>query len=63
VIGLLAAIALTRWMESLLFEVRPADPLTYTVIAVLLTLAALVACWVPARRASKGDPLVTLRRE
>ena len=62
-IGLLAASALTQWMKTLLFEVRPVDPLTYTVIAVVLTLAALVACWIPARRAAKGDPLAVLRRE
>jgi putative ABC transport system permease protein len=62
-IGLLAAFALTRWMETLLFSVRPADPLTYTVIAALLTLVSLVACWIPARRAAKVDPLVALRHD
>jgi putative ABC transport system permease protein len=62
-LGFLGAIWLTRLLQQLLFEVAPTDPLTYTVVAVVLGLAALVACYVPARRASRVDPIVALRVE
>jgi putative ABC transport system permease protein len=62
-IGLTAALSLTRWMKSLLFEVRPTDPMTFIVIALLLIAVALLACWVPARRATKVDPVVALRKD
>jgi putative ABC transport system permease protein len=61
--GLAAAFALTRWMESLLFGARPNDPLVFGVVALVLLLAAICACWIPARRATKVDPLVVLRAE
>jgi putative ABC transport system permease protein len=48
-------------MESLLFSVSATDPLTFIVIALLLTLVALLACYTPARRAAKVDPLIALR--
>jgi ABC-type antimicrobial peptide transport system permease subunit len=63
VIGLGIAWALTRWMKSLLFEVSATDPLTFTVIALLLAFVALLACWIPARRAAKVDPMTILRSE
>ena len=63
VAGILGALAATRAMTALLFEVRPSDPLTYGVIAALLTMAALAACYLPARRATAIDPLIALRHE
>ena len=60
-IGLLVAFALTRWMESLFFGVRPTDPLTFGMIAGVLLTVSLLACWIPARRAMKVDPMISLR--
>jgi putative ABC transport system permease protein len=63
VIGLAAAFGLTRLMKTLLFGVSPTDALTFSAIAALLLLMALLACWIPARRATKVDPLIALRCE
>ncbi len=61
IVGIAGALILTRWMQSLLFEVSPNDPMTFMFVAVLLLFFVLVSCWFPARRATRVDPLIALR--
>lgn len=60
--GAIAAMALTVWMKNLLFEVRPLDPAVFSIAALTLTLCALLACYIPSRRATRVDALVALRQ-
>jgi putative ABC transport system permease protein len=62
-IGLAGALALTRLMATLLFEISPTDPITFAAVALSVIVAALLACYIPARRATKVDPLIALRYE
>jgi predicted permease len=61
--GIGAALGVTRFMASMLYDVRANDPMTIAGVAVLLALVALAACWIPARRAMRTDPMVALRYE
>jgi putative ABC transport system permease protein len=63
VLGLIASLGVTRLMSSLLYGVKPSDPFTYAAVSLLLMAAAVVAAYIPARRAVQIDPLVALRYE
>ena len=63
VLGLAGALAATRLLRGFLFEVQPLDPLTFVTVVVVLAVVAFFACWLPARRAAKIDPMEALRTE
>jgi putative ABC transport system permease protein len=62
-LGVAASAALTRFLGSMLFDVRPTDPATFLTVILLLVGVAALACWIPARRAMRVDPMVALRHE
>jgi putative ABC transport system permease protein len=63
VIGLVGAVGVTRVMRALLYGTSPTDPVTFAGVVSVLLAAGLLACWLPARRATRADPIVALRCE
>ncbi len=63
VVGVAGALFLTRFLSSLLYRVKPTDPLTFVVVSLVLTGVALLACYIPARRAAQLDPMAALRHD
>ena len=63
VLGLGAAVALTRFLSSFLYQIEPTDPATFLIVSVLMAVVSLLACYFPARRATRVDPMIALRRE
>jgi putative ABC transport system permease protein len=61
--GLTGSLVVTRFLQTMLFDVKPTDPLTFLAISALLAAVTMAACFVPARRATRVDPLVALRHE
>ena len=61
--GLIGSVILTRFLQTMLFEIKPTDPITFGVLTALLASVALLACLIPAQRASRVDPLIALRHE
>ncbi len=62
-LGIAGALVLTRFLQSMLFEVKPTDLVTFVGVTILLVLVSLAACYIPARRAMRGDAMVALRYE
>jgi len=63
VIGILAALGLTQLLATLLYGITPTDPLTFATAPAILLGVAVIACWIPARRAARTDPMLALRQE
>jgi ABC-type antimicrobial peptide transport system permease subunit len=62
-IGIPAGLALTRFVRSILYGIQPTDPISFVVAAILITIVGAAAAWIPARRASRVDPIQALRNE
>jgi ABC-type lipoprotein release transport system permease subunit len=62
-LGVVGALAATRWLQSLLYGVSATDPIVFVTLPIVLAVVAMMACYLPARRAAKGDPLLALRSD